>query len=194
MSHHAEIESIADARVELESLDNSISELKVKFEQYFSGLQPQPPDKPYAAVRRRIRMLRKAPFKSAGVKFKLRSIEARFNTYNTYWQRVLREKEEGTYAKDLFKVELREKTKSKEAFLKTKEGEKQQRLQGLFQSYKNALELNTGKQQHIDYQAFEKALVQKMKEVKKAAGGAKVSFKVVSEGGKVQLKATLKSP
>lgn len=185
-------EAKLDLRVELDELDSMISDLKVRYDQYFTGLQPLTPDRQYKLVRRRIRELRKAPFKNSGLKFKLGVIENRFNTYNTYWQRVLREKEEGTYSKDVFKADLRQQAEVEERRAQTKEGASEKSLHNLYQSYKDALESQTGKAQDLDFKTFERSLIKRVKDLKEKTGGKKVSFKVVMQDGKVQLKAVVK--
>lgn len=181
-----------DLRLELEELDSMISELKVRYDQYFTGLQPLAPEKQYKLVRQKIRKLQKAPFKSSSLKFRLSTIENRFNTYNTYWQRVLREKEEGIYSKDLFKADLRQKVEVEDQRAQTKEGASEKSLHNLYQSYKDALETQTGKAQDLDFKSFERSLIKRVKELKEKTGGKKVSFKVVMQDGKVQLKAVVK--
>lgn len=185
-------EAKVDTRAELDELESMIADLRVRFEQYFTGLQPLAPDLQYKLVRQKIRFLRKAPFKGTGLKFRLKSIESRFNTYNTYWQRVLREKEDGTYAKDVFKAELRQKIQCDEKRAQTREGASERSLQNLFQSYKDALEQQTGKAQNLDYKSFERSLIKRVKELREKTGGKKVSFKVITVEGKVQLKALVK--
>lgn len=188
----AAYETKVDTRVELDELESMIADLKVRFEQYFMGMHKLPPDKEHSQVRQKIRSLRKAPFKNTGLKYRLKSIENRFNTYNTYWQRVLREKEDGTYAKDLFKADLRDKITAEEKRAQTKEGASERSLQNLFNSYRDALENQTGTAQNLDYKSFERSIIKRAKELKEKSGGKKVSFKVQTVNGKVQLKAIIK--
>ena len=94
---------------ELARLEELIAELRLDYEQFFLGLYPYQPDKLYKKVKRHIRMLHKAPFKRSEHVYRLRMLESRFNTYNDYWQRTLRQKEDGTYSKDVFKAKMRER-------------------------------------------------------------------------------------
>ena len=65
-------------------------------------------------------------------------------------------------------------------------------MQTLFQSYKQALEQQTGKAQKLDITAFQKALLKRAKAEQEKHGKGKLSFKVVVRDGKVIVKATLK--
>ena len=93
-----------DLNIELDKLDAMISDLKVLYEQYFLGIVTLQPDKEHHRVKLFIRKLRKSPFKSSATAFRMRALETRYGTLHTYWQRVLREKEDGTYSRDVFKA------------------------------------------------------------------------------------------
>lgn len=181
-----------DLRAELDTLEQELADLKVRYEQYFAGLMPLAPEKQHAKLKHIIRQLRKAPFKNSALNYRLKSIESRYNTFNTYWQRTLRAKEEGTYSKDLFKADIREKMLREEKRAQTAKGASERHMKSLFESYKDALEKNAGKKLNIDYNAFQKSLVQRVRELKEATGGKKFSFKVVVKEGKVSLKAQVK--
>jgi len=182
-----------DLRVELDHLDKMISELKVQFEQYFSGLVQFPPDKLHAQVKRTIRYLFNAPFKNSEMSFHLRTLENRYRSYNTYFERVLRQREEGSYKRDVFKADIRERHALEDRHARTAQGTAEKGLQSLFNSYKAALEKQTGLPQNIDFQAFQKSLVSRAKDFKEQNGNKKVTFKVVIKNGKVTVQAHVKS-
>lgn len=188
-----ESESV-DLRSELDRFEQAIADLRVEYEQYFAGILPLAPEKSHADIKRFVRKLRKAPFKSSALAYRLRMLEGRLNTLNTYWQRVLREREAGTYHKDVFKAQIREQKRVEEERAGTKEGKAERSLQGLFQSYKSALEKQTGKSQELNYDSFEKNLLKRAKDFKEQHPGKKVSFKVVVKDGKVTVQAKAKDP
>ena len=95
--------------LELDRLENKISELRVLYEQYFVEILPLSPDKQQKEIVALIRKLLRAPFKNSQTRFRLRVLVQRYQTYATYWERVQKQKEEGTYSRDLFKAEMREK-------------------------------------------------------------------------------------
>ena len=185
-----------DIRAELDQLESLIAELKIQYEQYFAGVLPLPPDKLHLDVKRKIQSLMRAPFKSTAMKHRLRAIESRYRTFNTYWQRVLKQREEGTYTKDIFKAAMREKMALEEAKSQTAGGAAQRHMQELFNSYRSALEKQTGRRQdNLNYKAFEASLLKRAKDFKKKHGDAKLSFKVAVKNGKVtvQVKAKKKA-
>ncbi len=95
---------------ELEALDVALTELKAHYEQYFLGVERQPPNPAYAEVRARLAKLRAGYVRSAVLKFRIQAVQQRFTTYDRLWQRTLQEMENGTYRRDLFKARRRRKT------------------------------------------------------------------------------------
>ena len=181
-----------DWRVELDKLEAMISDLKIQYEMFFTGIIPLAPEKEHASVKRKIRELLKAPFKSSASSFKLKTLEGRYSTFNTYWQRVLKQREEGVYSKDVFKANVREKNAAEDAKAVTIVGKAEKSMNALFNTYKEALEKTTGKKQELDYQAFQKSLIERAKEYKAKHSDKKVSFKVLIKDGKVTIQANLK--
>lgn len=181
-----------DVRAELDKLEQSLTDLKIEYEQYFSGLLPLEPSRQHNEVKRKIRELRKTPLKSNALSYRLRTLEGRYSTFNTYWQRILREREDGTYFKDVFKANLREKASLQEARASTSVGKAEKSVQALFHSYKDTLEKNTGRKQDLDFNSFQKTLVERAKEFKKNNQGKKLTFKVVVKDGKVTVQARAK--
>ncbi len=182
----------ADLQMLIEQLDAQVSQAKVLYEQYFLGVQPFAPDKEHNAIRMLIRKLRKSPFKSSAAAFKLRAVEVRYNTLHTYWQRVLREREAGTYAPDVFKANLRDRQALDDARAQTSAGKAEQHMHTLFDSYRGALERQTGKKQTLDFDAFQRSLIQRAKDLQAKHGMKKLAFKVVVKGGKVTVQAIAK--
>jgi hypothetical protein len=101
----------------------------------------------------------------------LKTIEGRYNTLHSYWQRVLRERDDGTYCKDVFKANMRERCKLEDARAQTAQGAAENAIKQLFTKYKETLENHTGKAQNIDFAAFQKAIVQRTREFKAQNNG-----------------------
>jgi hypothetical protein len=95
---------------ELDELDTALAELKAHYEQYFLGVERQPPNKADADVRQRLAKLRTGYVRSAVLKFRIQALQQRFTTYERLWHRTLTEMENGTYRRDLFKARRRRKT------------------------------------------------------------------------------------
>ncbi|NLF26197.1 MAG: hypothetical protein GX589_11155 [Deltaproteobacteria bacterium] len=178
-----------DINKELRRLDKMLEQLRVDHEQFFLGFAPYLPDQLHAEVKRLMRRIRKAPFKRVVARYRLRVLESRYHTYHDYWQRVLREKEGGTYSKDVFKANLRERQLNQDRAAQTQKGAISKEMENLFKCYKLTLERETGKKQNLDFEVFKKTLMQKAKAHAQQTGVKKFSFQVVVRDGKVTLRA-----
>jgi FtsZ-binding cell division protein ZapB len=92
---------------ECAALETEVEELKVKYEMYFLGVERNEPNKAREELRKKVLRLKERFTRNAGVRFRVQSLHARFISYERLWMRSAREKEEGTYRRDLFKARLR---------------------------------------------------------------------------------------
>ena len=178
---------------QLDRLEASIAELRILYEQYFSGIIPQAPDKQHTEVARTIRVLLKAPFKNSATRFRLRTLINRFQTYCTYWEKVNKQREAGTYYKDIFKAEMRERQQKEMEQLASQVGASERGLRQLYSTYEDALRKNNGNLSQLNFDHFKKSMLKTAQDLKKKHGAQKVHYKVVvSKNGQVKLKASTK--
>ena len=97
----AEIETLVN------ELETRTDRLRALYEQYFMGIERMPPLVPHKDVERRIQVLRKEQIRNTGVRFRFQMIIQRYNTYQSHWQRICRQIEEGTYKRDLLRAQKR---------------------------------------------------------------------------------------
>ena len=178
--------------LELDSLEAKIAELRVLYEQHFVDILPQPPDKLQKETVRMIRSLLRAPFKNSQTRFRLRVLVSRYQTYATYWERVQKQKEDGTYQKDVFKAEMREKMLEDAKVANSQGRVAEKGLKQLFDSYETALRKNGADTSKINFDAFKHSLMKQAKSLKEKNGVQKLHYKVVVSGGKVTVKASAK--
>jgi hypothetical protein len=96
------------AAKDVERLAQDIEKLRSSYEQYFLGLEKREPSDLRAAVIGQIRKYASSPIQNARLKFRYQQSVARYNTYTTYWDRILREIEEGRYVREVFKAKIHE--------------------------------------------------------------------------------------
>jgi hypothetical protein len=100
-------------------LEMRVDRLRSLYDQYFMGIERIPPAVSHKDVERRIQMMRKEQIRNTGLRFRFQMLIQRYNTYQSYWQRITRQIEEGTYKRDLVrakrKVEAQEKVRASEA-------------------------------------------------------------------------------
>jgi hypothetical protein len=82
-------------------LETEVEELKVKYEMYFLGVDLREPSALRQDVKKRVLRLKEAFTRNTGLKFRLQSLHARFLAYERMWMRSAREREEGTYRRDI---------------------------------------------------------------------------------------------
>ncbi|MCB0323073.1 MAG: hypothetical protein KDD69_05845 [Bdellovibrionales bacterium] len=174
----------------LARLETMINELRIQYEQYFVDILPRPPEQLEAEVKRQIKTLLKAPFKNSADRFRLRTLVQRFQTYQTYWERVNKQREEGIYIRDIFKADLREKIGEEDARADSNQGVAERGMQQLFESYQHAARKAGAKADNLNYDVFKKSLMTKAKELKEKHGVKRVKYKVVVKDGKVTVKAS----
>ncbi len=102
-------EKIANERLEevCGELEEELEEIKVKYEMYFLGVERMEPARRRDELKRNIARLKNAFTRNAGLRFRIQSLHARYLSYERMWMRSAREKEDGTYRRDLFKARRR---------------------------------------------------------------------------------------
>lgn len=88
-------------------LEVAVDRLRSLYEQYFMGIEKLEPTVPRKDVDRRIHALRKDQIRNTALRFRFQMILQRYNVYQTHWQRICREIENGTYKRHLLKAERR---------------------------------------------------------------------------------------
>ena len=177
---------------DLNRLEAKIEELRLLYEQYFVDILLQAPEGLQKEVVRLIRKLLRAPFKTSAVRFRLRTLVTRYQTYHTYWARVLKQREEGTYSRDLFKAEIRDRAAEETKQEGNKSVLAEKRFKQLFESYEVALKKSGVSTEKLNFASFKKSLVKRAKQLQTQYGAKKLQYKVLVKNGKVIIKASPK--
>jgi uncharacterized FlaG/YvyC family protein len=104
------IQRSAREKDELESqvkeIEEELEELKARYDQYFLGVERREPARQREELRKRVLRVKEAFTRNTGLKFRIQTLHARYLSYERLWMRSAREREEGTYRRDLFKARL----------------------------------------------------------------------------------------
>jgi hypothetical protein len=92
---------------ELESIEKDMNELRAQYELFFMGVERVEPTIQKDVLRARLRRLRDEKINNNALRFKLQALNARLISLNNYWGRVNREREAGTYFRDVQKAKKR---------------------------------------------------------------------------------------
>jgi hypothetical protein len=176
-------------QAELDLFEDKLKQLKIYYEQYFCNLIPLPPEKEHRELDFMSKRLLKLPFRNAQSNFRLKNLVLRFQTLNTHWERVQKQKEDGTYIGDKFKAKARFEQMERERKRSEIKGTKEEPIKQLFDSYKNAIEHSGLSSTNLDYDSFKKDIKSKQELLKNRRGLGTVSFRVESDNGRVCIKA-----
>jgi hypothetical protein len=92
--------SLSDAEVQL-------SRIKHLYEQWFQGIERIEPQIPRKQFDRALHELRKVSPRNTALRFRYQTLMQRYTTLQTYWRRIGRQIEEGTYRRDLLRARRR---------------------------------------------------------------------------------------
>lgn len=95
----------------LNDLERKIERVRVAYEQYFLGIEKVVPSQRQKQIVRIIYRLQGAKLRGASAKFRFTSLVQRFNSHKAYWNRTVREIEEGKYKRQTFRQKQRERVK-----------------------------------------------------------------------------------
>jgi hypothetical protein len=91
---------LSDAEVQL-------SRIKHLYEQWFQGIERIEPQIPRKQFDRMLHNLRKVKPRNTALRFRFQTLIQRYTTLQTYWRRIGRQIEEGTYRRDLLRARRR---------------------------------------------------------------------------------------
>jgi hypothetical protein len=91
---------LSDAEVQL-------SRVKHLYEQWFQGIERMEPQIPRKQFDRALHQLRKEKPRNTAMRFRFQTLIQRYTTLQTYWRRIGRQIEEGTYRRDLLRARRR---------------------------------------------------------------------------------------
>lgn len=94
----------SEFEVMLKDAETQLTRLKHLYDQWFQGFERLEPVIVRKQFERQLQILRKAGMRRAALRFRFQMLVQRYTTLQTYWRRVSRQIEEGTYRRDLMKV------------------------------------------------------------------------------------------
>ncbi|WP_242334087.1 MULTISPECIES: MXAN_5187 C-terminal domain-containing protein [unclassified Anaeromyxobacter] len=99
----------------VQGLEEELETLKARYEQYFLGIERREPVRWREELKRNVARVKGAFTRNAGLRFRIQALHARYLSYERLWMRSAREREEGTYKRDLFKARLHARAKAERA-------------------------------------------------------------------------------
>lgn len=100
---------------ECQALEDTLARLRAAYEQYFLGVDRQPPSQLHRTFKERLERLKNAFVRATAVRFRIGNLAQKASTYERLWSRTLVEIENGTYRRDLFKARRKQQLAKEQA-------------------------------------------------------------------------------
>jgi hypothetical protein len=197
---------------EVTQLDSDVDRLRTLYEQYFQGIERNEPVHQRDTIKHRLNVLHTANIKNTAIRFRVQQLVAKYNTYQNYWQRICKQIEEGTYARDLFKARMhaRERERQKKTAGEAPGDAERQappedrpaaarpvglsddQVQAIYNAYVLAKRRCKEDAGNLSADGLGSTLRKQIPTIMKQYKCKSVEFKVVIKGGKAMLKAVPK--
>jgi hypothetical protein len=178
---------------DLDAMDEAIAELQVLYEKYFLGLDRRPPEQQRRKVSEKMRLLKTTQVKNTALKFRIQTMFAKLISFERMWDRTLREIEDGTYRRDLFKVGLRQSREQPGAPERGRSSSSPQisedMIRKLYDTYIVARQRTGESTTGLTYESLASRLRSQVPELMARHKARNIEFKVVIKGGRAVLKA-----
>ena len=189
---------------EASKLEEEIEALRARYEQYFLGLERREPTRWREEARKKVLRLKAAFTRNAGLRFRIQSLHARYLSYERLWLRSAREKEEGTYRRDLFKARLHARAQEEAERgaaipapapsptpppAATGPGQDEARLRAVYDAYLAAKLQCHEDVSRLTFEALARTVAKQVPELLAKYKAKSVDFRVEVKGGKAVLKA-----
>jgi hypothetical protein len=99
---------------EVQTAEEELEALKARYEMWFLGVERREPARWRDDAKKKILRLKGAFTRNAALRFRIQSLNARYLSYERMWLRSAREKEDGTYRRDVFKARRQAAAKARE--------------------------------------------------------------------------------
>ena len=91
----------------INEIEKEVDRLHALYNQYFMGIEKLEPQVPKKNLDRKIHLLRKEQIKNTALRFRFQMQIQKYNTQCTYWNRICREIENGTYKRQIMLAKRR---------------------------------------------------------------------------------------
>jgi hypothetical protein len=180
---------------ELTALDEGIQGLQVLYEKYFIGIDRKPPEQERKRISEKARQMRTASIRNTALKFKINTLFAKLISFERMWDRTLREIEDGTYKRDVFKAKLRQGDREAGDSAAGRHAAapsgaiSDANLRRLYDTYLVARQRTGESTVGLSFDSLASRIRSQVPELMEKHRAKNIEFKVVIKGGKAILKA-----
>jgi len=179
---------------DLHTLESKLKALKLDYEQYFLGTRPREPAQARSEVQKLFTIYTNTPIQNTALRFRFNSLCARYFALRRQWDLTLRQIEEGTYSRHVFKANLHDRLRPTAEAAPAAAAEKHPEkaasdAEEVYQAYITACRSTGEDTRTLTPERMAKVLRGQAEAIRKQYGCEEVRFRVVVEGGKARLKA-----
>lgn len=175
---------VVDSKRQINRLEDTLRVLKIEFDKFFNGATAVPPEELRTKIQKMFRRLRSRRIQSAADRFRLGSLETRFNVFNELWNRRLREIERAALRRPVAPVHA---TRALDPFAGINlegTGDREQ-VEALYKE----LYSSSGRNKKTDFDSFRRYLDTQIDRLRENTGCEQVQFRVAGTGSQLKLKA-----
>ncbi|HPX62249.1 MAG TPA: MXAN_5187 C-terminal domain-containing protein [Deltaproteobacteria bacterium] len=180
---------------DLAELEQKLSSLIIKYDQYFIGLEKREPVKLQDEVEKLVRRYANTSINNTMHKHKYNMLTARFNTYREQWNRIVRQIEEGRYSRDRFISNLRHQQQTPAAAdrgAKARRADQDQEMDRIFKEFVEARKACNMPVAKLTREQVASTIEKSRSALTAKLGSDNLAFRVVVEEGKPKIKAAIK--
>jgi hypothetical protein len=171
---------------ELDLVAQDMRELEILYERYFAGEEKREPLKKRENLYKKLRRFANRRIIQTDLRYRYESLSARFFSYATYWDRILRLMDEGRYVRHLKRTNL--------SGPQTIPAEKQiDDTEQIYQELLKAHQQCALKDPPPDRDKFTAYLSRQRAALESKYAGQKLEFRVITENGKPKIKVRAKT-
>ncbi len=174
---------------ELDDLEHDMLVLQKRYEAYFLGLDRRTPERDRDQLKRRVLKANNTQVNNTALRFRANTLQARYLSLERMWVRTLKEIEDGTYRRDVFKAKLRSKTREEPAARPAPPTIADAQMKAIYDAYLLARQRTNEPVAGLTYDSLKKRIEGQLPELMKKHNSKAIDFKVVIKGGKALIRA-----
>ncbi len=183
---------------ELDVLERKVSDLRVEFERFFSGVLKLPPNKVKQTVQEQLRKLSNLEVDKAAERFRLQALQSRFNSLSDLWERKIQAREEGKSLATLHmrsgvpdeptpQAGVRKVAEKRDEKPPSDVKPRKVDFRPLFEKYIAAKQAAGEDVSRIRYERFEELVRKQAEDIRNKTGATRLVFEIKSDEGRVRL-------
>ncbi|HAG50197.1 MAG TPA: hypothetical protein DHU69_02215 [Deltaproteobacteria bacterium] len=171
---------------DLDILDVKITKLRVDYEQYFTKTLKREPTFLRDEVDRLILKYSNQPITNTALKFRYSTLASKYTSCKQFWNRILRQIEEGTYERGAG-VGVRAPEIPRVVEPLEQEPASDSKFKGVYQQYLEARKQAKEQTKGMNYEEFTSGIMQQTEKLKKDLKCTDVEYKVTVKDGKAKV-------